>query len=188
MSIIGSRYLTTTNSEKEIEAQKDSNPTTWPRRTSSVPSHTTICTNIWSAPSSSASASVQEPAVAISHTPLHARTRTKSEIDVEDEGSIDPHFPKMGTRAYRERERREFAASTASATSTPSSSASSTPKKKDKQMRVYADNVHQELGMHVLAPAHLAKEDKNEGIAGVIVTRSLEVKEERANDSGRAGF
>lgn len=93
----------------------------------------------------------------------------------------------MGTRAYRERERRELAASTTSI-SAPSAS-SPTPKSKDKHPRVYADNVHQELGMHVLAPAHHAKGEKNnEGIAGVIVTRSLEVKEERADDSGRAGF
>ena len=43
--------------------------------------------------------------------------------------------------------------------------------------------------MYVLAPAHLAKGEKNnEGIAGVIVTRSLEVKEERVDDLGRAGY
>ncbi|KAK0100409.1 a-factor receptor [Cadophora gregata] len=189
MSIITSRHdQATTNKEADLEAQgptAKSFPIAWPRRTSATPSHTTVSTNIWSPGSTSGtpSSSSQQPKTStVSHTLAHSPKLFIATID-NDEGFFDPHSPKMGTRAYRERERREFAASvsTASKITLPVS----TSPRKELQTRIYADNVHQELGMQILAPTETIeggrKEGKksDQGMRGVIVTKSLDIKEER---------
>ncbi|KAL5326467.1 hypothetical protein ACEPPN_004152 [Leptodophora sp. 'Broadleaf-Isolate-01'] len=204
MSIIGSRQVI---SDKDLEAQNAASnihTSNWPRRTSSIPSHTTISTNIWSSPPSPSFVSKSNTpckANLSSHSkptvtaPPHAHNiAAMNEEDEDDEDSMDPHTPKMGTRAYRERERREFAASSlshANLTSTSTPTPASIPERKSEQSRICADNVHQELGMNVLIPLHQAaqpgekKKKKGEGMGmgGVVVRRSLDIKEERADGS-----
>ncbi|KAG4440712.1 hypothetical protein IFR05_003806 [Cadophora sp. M221] len=207
MSVINSRQV---NSEKDIEAQyanSNIHTSSWPRCTSSIPSHTTIRTNIWSSPPSPAFVSKSntlsnahpgsQPKPTATH-PSHAHNIAI--VNEEYDESIDPHTPKMGTRAYRERERREFAASslqpsTSNSTSTPASTSTSTSDKKIEHSRIRADNVHQELGTNILLshpqaaqPGEKKKKIKgNEGtgmgMGGVVVRRSLDIKEERADGS-----
>ncbi|PBP19916.1 pheromone receptor a [Diplocarpon rosae] len=96
-----------TSNEKahDLECQAQPSPSQT-RRTSSVPTHstTTISTSIWSSPKLSSHFA--------SHSPFHAQlsAATCPESGCPGDEELDPHAPKLGSRAYRERERRELAA------------------------------------------------------------------------------
>lgn len=93
-------HVGTQTQMQDLEAQYP----TYPRRTSSIPS-TTTQTSIWSGPG---------PVTPSIHTHVHANSHVSSTsppIDQEDEdqlADLDPLAPKMGTRAYREREKHEM--------------------------------------------------------------------------------
>jgi hypothetical protein len=69
----------------------------------------------------------------------------------------------MGTRAYRERERREFEA-----------------EKKKEMTRVLADNVRVEMGIELLDDDREVGKNSGKGKRGVVVKTRLERREEDA--------
>ncbi|KAI9050143.1 hypothetical protein LZ554_006284 [Drepanopeziza brunnea f. sp. 'monogermtubi'] len=91
----------------------------FPRRTSAIsPTPTTVSTSIWSSPSPSRSSSNNNHPHPHSrshsnnshfctHSPFHAKSPTTT-TTTDADGELGPGSPKMGTRAYRERERREM--------------------------------------------------------------------------------
>ncbi|CZT50465.1 uncharacterized protein RSE6_11453 [Rhynchosporium secalis] len=156
----------TSRSAFDIEAQKK-NPS-WLHGTSAMPTQnpTTVSSKIWSGPG-----------------PASFLSLSQSQIDKDTE-AIDFSIhappcggdsPKMGSRAYRERERRELAQSTTQSLSSSSPTKSSHETKKENQTRFFAANVHRELGMDILPPTSAQK-----GVmGGVTVRRSLDIVEER---------
>jgi hypothetical protein len=129
---------------------------------SSLVAPTTVSTQIWSG----TSLSTQTPhpgTTSTSHIPINTHTHSKNASqDLELE--LDPMAPKMGTRAYRERERREFEA------------------EKKEMTRVLADNVRVEIGIELLGDdvEENGGENKGKGKEGVVVKKTLERREEEA--------
>ncbi|EKD19129.1 uncharacterized protein L3040_007240 [Drepanopeziza brunnea f. sp. 'multigermtubi'] len=109
------------NRHKPTDRSSSHDPTSpLPHRTPAIsPTPTTVSTSIWSSPSPSRSSSNNthphlhsrshsNNSHFCTHSPFHAKppTTTITTTDADDE--LGPGSPKMGTRAYRERERREM--------------------------------------------------------------------------------
>jgi len=133
---------------------------------------TTVSTQIWSglSPSSTQTPHPGTPfpppySSTHSHTNTNTNTNTHSNNASQDlDFDLDPTAPKMGTRAYRERERREFEAQ----------------KEGKKEMtKVLADNVRVEMGIELLDDEEVGK-NSGKGKEGVVVKTRLERREEDA--------
>ncbi|KAL2074949.1 hypothetical protein VTL71DRAFT_8729 [Oculimacula yallundae] len=125
-------------SVSDIEVQTQSRNPYYPRRPSSIPSQntttTTVSSKIWS----------------------------KAAADHKPSCNCDPHSPKLGTRAYRERERREL-------------KTSSHLVSEDRGVLVGSSlNTQAKQGGEMME-----KKDGAGGMGGVLVRRSLDIVEER---------
>ncbi|KAE8449135.1 hypothetical protein EG329_008519 [Mollisiaceae sp. DMI_Dod_QoI] len=140
-----------TGTQTQVQDLEAQNLSAYPTRTSSMPrvSHQHHCAN----------QHLEQP------VPMSI-----DEVDDEDI-DIDPHAPKMGTRAYREREKREM--------QRLKEEESEQEKKEQKASKIIADNMNIEKGMEVLGwnAKPTPKEEKNEGVR---VVKSFEILKENA--------
>ncbi|CZR54625.1 uncharacterized protein PAC_04509 [Phialocephala subalpina] len=153
---------------RDLEAQYPTS-SNFPRRTFSIPvsipgAGTTVQTNIWS----------PAPLASPTSTTSHAKVAPMSINEESDEDiDIDPLAPKMGTRAYREREKREM--------QRRRMEERQLEKESEKINKIMADNVKVELGMETLG--WNAKKGETKEVEDVRVVKSFEVTESAAGPS-----